>query len=175
MSLWRRLFRRSRPLRVDDYGELAGATLRDEQLVELTGEIEALESIVDPIAGGRFVVLEYGAWPQSTTPGIDGASPTASSAFQLTCHQATDFVLVKGGKRLLIRVDRGRDVGELHGELIDRYGLSLRAEAHGIRGGDRVRVLGAIERLAAVGSPMRGDPYLAVIAAQRIWPLVADV
>ncbi len=169
MSLWRRLFRRFRPLVIDGFGDLIEYQVTTGSMVELCGEVEAVETIIDPLAGIECVAIDYGAWPQSTTAGIDGAAPSNSRAFQLTCHQAVDFVLLREGLRLLVRVDRGRDVGELHHQLLGRYGLGLRSEAQSIIGGDRVRITAAVERLHDAGSPHRSDPYLAVVAAQRIW------
>jgi len=174
MSLWNRLFRRFRPLVIDDFGELAEHDVTPGSKVELCGEIEALETIECPLEGTQCIAIDYGAWPQSTTAGIDGAAPTSSRAFQLTCHQAVDFILHRNGLRLLVRVDRGRDVSELHHQLLERYGLGLRSEVQSIVGGDRIRVTGAVERLRDAGSPHRGDPYLAVIAAQRIWRMKKD-
>ncbi|HFE46138.1 MAG TPA: hypothetical protein ENJ18_11705 [Nannocystis exedens] len=169
MSLWSRFFRRFRPLVIDGFDDLIEHDLSAGSLVEICGEVEAVETIIDPIAGIECVAIDYGAWPQSTTAGIDGAAPSNSRAFQLTCHQAVDFVLLRGGLRLLVRVDRGRDVGELHHQLLERYGLGLRSDAQSIVGGDRVRITASIERLRNAGSPHRSDPYLAVVAAQQIW------
>lgn len=173
VSLWRRLFSRSRPRLIADFGELAGEC-EVGGLIDVAGEIEAIDTIVDPIAGEECVAMEYRAWPQSTTAGIDGASPSHSRAFQLTCHHAADFVLRRAGKRILVRVDRGRDVASLHQELLGRYGLGLRSEIRRLHDGDQVRVIGPIERLGGAGSPLRADPYLAIVVAQRLWPLVED-
>lgn len=169
MSLWNRLFRRFRPLQIIDFSEFAEHEVTPGSRVELCGEVEAIETIVDPLTGARCIAIDYGAWPQSTTAGIDGAALSSSRAFQLTCHQAVDFILHRNGLRLLVRVDRGRNIGELHHQLLERYGLGLRSEVQSIVGGNRVRVTGAVERLRDTGSPHRGDPYLAVVAAQQIW------
>lgn len=168
MSLWRRLFRRRRPRVVDDFAELYSDELAAGDRIELAGRVEAIDTIVDPIADLECVAIEYRAWPQPTTIGIDGAQ-VGARAFHLTCHHAADFILQRRGQRIFVRVDRGRDVASIHGDLLGLYGVGLRSEVRRIHDGDEVRVVGAIERRRGRSSPLRDDPYLAVIAAERLW------
>ncbi|MEZ4452834.1 MAG: hypothetical protein R3B09_25455 [Nannocystaceae bacterium] len=168
MSLLRRLFRRSRPRQVVDFVDLCGDGLHPGDRIELAGRVEAQGTVVDPIGDLECVAIEYRAWPQPTTIGIDGA-PVGARAFHLTCHHAADFVLERHGARIYVRVDRGRDVAAIHGDLVGRYGVGLRSEVRRIVDGDEVRLVGAIERLRGGASPLRDDPYLAVIAAERLW------
>ncbi len=174
MNLWRRLFRRSRPLVIEDFGALAAIDVPPGKTLEVAGSIEALETLIDPLSGEPCVALDYGAWPPSTNVGIDGASTTSSRAFEITCHQAVDFLLCREGKRVHVRVDRGRDVVGLHNELLQRHGVSLCAETEPICAGDRVRVIGVLDPLGGAGSPHRSSPDVAVIRAQRIWRLVGE-
>lgn len=174
MSLWRRLFHRSRPLVIDDFSALSTLDLPPGRTLEITGTIEAIEHLQDPLSGEACVALDYSAWPPSTTVGIDGAPATNSRASSITCHQAVDFLLCNADKRIHIRVDRGRDLGELHRELLHRHGVGLEAATEPIRAGDRVRVIGVLERLGATGSPHRSSPDVAVITGQRIWRLVGE-
>ena len=173
MSLWRRLFRRSRPLRIDDFGSLSAMELRPGQTLEFAGSIEPIRTITDPISGEECVAIEYVAAQPNANIKTNDFSMTSGRTY-VTCHQAMDFILLRNGKRIHIRVDRGRDIGEFHRELLDRQGVGLKAETEPICAGDRVRVIGVLSRIGGEGSPHRSSPDIAVITAQRIWRLVGE-
>ena len=172
MSLWRRLWATlragpgRRPRRLHSLRELAAAP---RERVEIVGVVEALEPVLCPVSGRPAVALEYTAWPQSSTLGIDGAGAYSSRAFQVKYHQAADFVLCDGPHRALIRVDPGRDLLRVHRELLARHGVGLRSEQHLIAAGARVRVIGRVESASATASPHRREAYLAVVRAERFW------
>ncbi len=142
MSLWHRLWPK-RPRQIGRLPELLG-TSRDE-LVALAGRVEPLDTLHDPVSGEPAVAIEYLAAPQSSVVGVAGAS-----------HRA------------LVRVARGSDVAAVHRDLTARFGVGLHTERRLVRPGDLIRVVG--RRLGAPPtSPMRDEPYLATILADRFW------
>ena len=169
MGLLRRLFRRDPARRIVDLDQLAAP--RERGRVELHGVIEAITTVPDPTGGAPCVALEYRAWPQSTTVGIAGAAPEGSRAFQLAYHQAVDFVLADRGRRVLVRVDRGADLARVHHDLLARFGVGLRHDLRRLCDGDRVGVVGRLDPPGPAASPHRAEPYLAVLRAERLWPL----
>lgn len=165
VSLWRRLWP-PRPLRLCDLPEILAA--ERDALVQLTGRVEALEPIFDPVSGEVAVAIEYRAVPQSNVVGVAGALSVLSRAFVFTCQQATDFIVREGGHRVLVRVEPGSDLGEVHREMLSRHGVGLHTERALVRPDARVCVVG--RRVGAVAaSPLREEPYLAVVQAQRFW------
>ncbi len=167
MSLLRRLLRRPAPRRLSGLDALTHA--RPGELVEVHGRIEAIATIAHPTTGEPCVALEYRAWPQSTTIGIAGASPEGSRAFQLTSRQAADFVLQGAGLRVLVRVEPGEDLIALHHALLADYGIGLRHQIHRLIDGDLAGVVGRLEPAGPLASPMRSEPFVAVLRAHRIW------
>jgi len=169
MSLWTRLWAPERLRRLGALGELASATPRER--VELGGVVELLDAVTCPVSGAPAAAVEYRAWPQSSTLGIDGVGAYHSRAFQISGQQAADFLLGDGAQRVLVRVERGRDLVALHRELLARHGVGLRCESYLIRAGAQVRVIGRVAARGPATSPHRSEPYLAVIEAQRFWPV----
>lgn len=167
MSLWRRLWGPQRPRRLAHLRDLAAATAHERVLLE--GVVEVLEPVLCPVSGRPAVAVEYTAWPQSSTLGIDGAGAYASRAFQVKHQQAADFVVCDGPHRALVRVEPGSDLLRVHRELLARHGVGLRSEQHLIAAGARVRVVGRVEGTAPSASPHRRDPYLAIVRAERFW------
>ena len=165
MSWWRRFWRPSHR-RVESLYDVG------EGRVELAGRVErAEETLVDPIDGRDCVALDYRAWPPSSLVGIDGATAHAGRAFQLQARQSVDFVVVEGDARVLVRAAGGDDVGHLHQQLLAKYGVGLRAEVDLIPTGVDVRVAGHVKfsRASGEGSPMRAEPYNAIVVAERFW------
>jgi hypothetical protein len=136
--------------------------------VEVEGIVEAVEALVDPIQGDACVAVEYRAWPPSTTLGMDGAATVGGRAFQIEAGQAVEFALRQGARQILVRPDTGQDVAALHRDLLRRYGVNLRADVHIVVPGARLRVVGHLEEGPATGSPMRADPFTAVLTAERM-------
>ena len=141
--------------------------------VEVDGLVEGISAVPHPATGDDVVAVAYQAWPPSTTVGVDGAGADASRGFKVAARQATDFILVLGGARVRVRVPGGEDVAALHADLVDRYGVGLRAEIDVIQAGDRVRVLGQATQASDGGSPHRRDPDAGIIEAERFWTLPA--
>lgn len=165
MSLWHRLWP-PRPRQIGRLPELLG-TSRDE-LVAIVGRVEPLDTLHDPVSGEPAVAIEYLAAPQSSVVGVAGAFVALSRAFQVTCQQATDFLVADGPHRALVRVTHGSNVAAVHRDLTARFGVSLHTERRLVRPGDLIRVVG--RRLGApAASPMRDEPYLATIFAERFW------
>lgn len=165
MSLWQRLWP-PRPRHIGRLPELLG-TSRDE-LVALAGRVEPLELLYDPVSGEPAVAIEYLAAPPNSVVGVAGALTALARAFQVTCQQATDFVLAEGPHRALVRVAPGSDVAAVHRDLTGRFGVGLHTERRLVRPGDHIRVIG--RRLGGpAASPMRDEPYLATIVADRFW------
>ena len=167
MSLWRRLWRSLAPRRLAALHDLAATTTRER--VRLGGVVEVLEPVLCPVSGQPAAAVDYTAWPQSTTLGMDGASGYHSRAFQVRCQQAADFVLCDGDARVLVHVDHGDDVLRVHRDLLERHGVGLRSEQRLISAGARVHVIGRVESTSPDSSPHRRDPYLAVVRAERFW------
>lgn len=159
-----RLFQSYQP--VAELGALASS---DSTRVEIEGRVEALQSLRDPVSGEPCIMLEYRAWPPSTTIGMDGATSHNSRAYQVNARQGADFVLSEGGVQVLVRADPGEDVAQLHQRLLGRYGVGLRAETEMVTDGQRLRVAGRVEhRRGSGGSPHRDLPYGAIVRAERI-------
>ena len=136
--------------------------------VRLEGSVRALELLTDPVEGRRCVAMEYRAWPPSTTLGVDGAAVSSARAFQVVATQAVEFLLEAGGTSILVRPQSGEDVGERHAALDAKYGFNLRTEVQCVVPGDVVRVEGRVSYVSpAGGSPLRSDPYRAVVDATR--------
>jgi hypothetical protein len=140
-----------------------------EGRVEIVGTIEALDLLHDPLTGDPCVAMEYRAWAPSTTVGLDGAVD-GGRAYQIAARQAVDFVLQGGGSRVLVRPVAGDDVLEVHRALLRRFGVGLRAEVELVPAGASVRVMGRVmHRLGETGSPMRTEPWAAVVSAERVF------
>ncbi|MCX4243840.1 hypothetical protein [Paraliomyxa miuraensis] len=150
-------------------GELAALVSSTARRVEIEGRVEALTSLRNPVSGEPCVALEYRAWPPSTTLGMDGATAHAGRAYQVNARQAVDFVLEEGGVRVLVHTDHGEDLAALHRSLLERYGVSLRAECDALVVGQRLLVTGTVEhRRSSVGTPHRELPYSAIVRAERL-------
>src|SRR5690606_19311435 len=123
-----------------------------------------------PLTGEACVAVEYRAWPPSTTLGMDGATSHAGRAFQLDARQAVEFVLVDATASILVRPPRGEDVGALHRDLLQRYGVGLRAETNHVPAGAQIRLEGRVTFVrGGKGSPLREETYVAVVDAERFW------
>ena len=147
---------------IEDWGELQAGR------VEVEGIVEAIETLVDPIDGDPCVAVEYRAWPPSTTLGMDGGSTVGGRAFQIEAGQAVEFALRQGERQLLVRPDPGRDVAALHRDLVRRYGVNLRADVHIVEPGTTLRIVGDLQPAPTPGSPMRTDPFAAVLIADSL-------
>ena len=147
---------------IEDWGELRPGR------VEVEGIVEAMETLADPIQGDPCVAVEYRAWPPSATLGIDGGSTVGGRAFQIEAGQAVEFALRQGERQLLVRPDPGRDVAALHRDLVRRYGVDLRADVHIVEPGANLRVVGLLQDTPAPGSPMRTDPFTAILVADSL-------
>lgn len=162
MGLFDRFRRKYRP--VEDWAELI------EGRVRLRGVVEPLAALADPLHGQPCIAVEYRAWPPSTTVGVDGGTMYNARAFQVSAVQMVDFVLLRGHERVLVQAAEGRDVATLHRNLIDQYGVGLRAEVDLIAPGTEVEVVGAATSAQrGSGSPMRTEPYRAVIVAHQVF------
>ncbi|MDC0670480.1 hypothetical protein [Nannocystis radixulma] len=167
MSLWQHLWP-PRPRRLERLPDILGAA-RDE-LVTFIGAVEPLEAIHDPVSGESAVAIDYRAAPPHSVVGVAGALSVISRTFHVARQQAVDFLVVDGPHRVLVCVDRGTDLDAFHRDLLVRHGVGLRTERALVRPGARVCVIG--RRLGArPTSPLRDEPYLAVVRAQRFWPL----
>lgn len=167
MSLWQHLWP-PRPRRLERLADILG-TGRDE-LVDFSGSVELLEAIHDPVSGEAAVAIDYRAAPPHSVVGVAGAMNVISRTFHVARQQAVDFLVADGPHRVLVCVDRGTDLVDFHRELLARHGVGLRTERALVRPGARVCVVG--RRLGSrPASPLRDEPYLAIVRAQRFWPL----
>jgi hypothetical protein len=138
--------------------------------VQLSGRVESLGTIDDPLTGDPCVAVEYRAWPPSTTLGMDGATIHSGRAFQLDARQAVEFVLVDETGSVLVRPPPGQDVDALHRDLVHRYGVDLRAETTHLSAGTQIFLQGRVTFVRGhEGSPMRTEPYVAIVEAERFW------
>lgn len=167
MSLWQHLWP-PRPRRLEHLSDILGAG-RDE-LVTFHGCVELLEAIHDPVSGEAAVAIDYRAAPPHSVVGVGGALSVVSRTFHVARQQAVDFLVADGPHRVLVCVDRGTDLLEFHRDLLARHGVNLRTERALVRPGARVCVIG--RRLGSrATSPLRDEPYLALVRAQRFWPV----
>ncbi|MCY0991380.1 hypothetical protein OV203_29805 [Nannocystis sp. ILAH1] len=167
MSLWQHLWP-PRPRRLERLSDILGAG-RDE-LVTFAGSVEPLEAIHDPVSGELAVAIDYRAAPPHSVVGVAGALSVISRTFHVARQQAVDFLVAEGPHRVLVCVDHGTDLDAFHRDLLTRHGVGMRTERALVRPGDRVCVIG--RRLGArPTSPLRDEPHLAVVRAQRFWPL----
>jgi hypothetical protein len=157
--LWPRRYRRVELLRQVREGR-----------IQVAGRVEPLETIEDPLTGEPCVAVEYRAWPPSTTLGMDGGTQHAGRAFQVDARQAVEFVLTDETASILVQPARGEDVEMLHRDLLQRYGVGLRAETHRVCVGAQIRLEGRVIFVRGdKGSPLREDPYTAIVEADRFW------
>lgn len=164
MGILDRLLRRHR--HISDLGALAGL---GRARVEIEGDVEALDTIDDPIGGRPCVAIGYRAWPPSTTLGMDGGTTYGSRAYQINARQAVDFVLGDPHGRVLVQVHAGEDIAGLHRRLLARFGVGLRAEVETVEPGARLRVAGRLMHASRSGSPHRRSTWSAVVRADRFW------
>jgi hypothetical protein len=142
----------------------------DEGRVEVQGRVEALDVLHDPLHGEPCVAIEYRAWPPTSMVGMDGGNAQSGRAFELAARQAVDFVLADGTGRVLIQAAQGDDLAALHHQLLHRFGVQLRAEVETVPVGSLLHVAGRVtHRRGRVGSPMRSEPYVATVHADRFW------
>ncbi|MEM7155980.1 MAG: hypothetical protein AAF799_24220 [Myxococcota bacterium] len=164
---WHWLRRLWRPYQ--SVSELGGLVETTASRVEISGSVECIDQIRDPLDGQPCVMIEYRAWPPSTTIGLDGATAHNSRAYQVNARQAVDFVLGDGSTQVLVRSDAGEDLAALHARLLQRYGVGLRAETEVVQVGQRLQVAGKVEyRRSGPGTPHRELPYEAIVRAERI-------
>lgn len=146
---------------VDDLGAIGRGR------VQITGRVEALSQLVDPVDGHPCVALEY----QASPPSLLGAQGTESPyrAFSVEARQAVDFVLTDGTHRVLVRVtERQDDVSAIHRHLADEYGLRLKVAVRRLVVGDTVHVVGRAEEPTTT-SAYRSPAFCAALRAERIW------
>jgi hypothetical protein len=135
--------------------------------VELSGAVEALGTLSDPLDGSTCIAIEYRAAPPSQL-GIQGTEQPFS-AFRVEAHQAVEFVLTDGAQRVLVQIPTGQDdVAAVHAHLMLEYGLRLQAATRCIRAGDHLHVVGIADDALSV-SPYRSPSYAAVVRAERFW------
>jgi hypothetical protein len=155
---WPRRYRRVQALRQIQDGK-----------VQVSGRVEPLGTIDDPLTGEPCVAIEYRAWPPSTTIGMDGATTHSGRAFQLEARQAVEFLLADATASILVRPPMGEDVDALHRDLLHRYGVALRAETSLVPAGAQIHLEGRVSFLRGTGSPLRSEPYVAIVEAERFW------
>ena len=157
--LWPRRYRRVELLRQIQEGR-----------IQVAGRVEPLETIEDPLTGEPCVAVEYRAWPPATTIGMDGATQHAGRAYQLDARQAVEFMLTDETASILVRPPVGEDVEAIHRELLQRYGVGLRAETEHVTAGAHIRLEGRVTYVRGEkGSPLREAPYAAIVEADRFW------
>jgi len=134
--------------------------------VEIEGRVEALEELVSPLTGERAVAMHYRASTPSAV-GAFGELPGNALRLAVSCSQARDFVLRDESGAALVRVARGRDIEQLHADLVGRHGLGVRAEASLIETGQKVLVRGQVVEVLS-DSPHRRVPYEVVLEAESV-------
>jgi len=149
------------PRKVADFGSIGHGR------VELSGTVEALGTLSDPLDGSACIAIEYRAAPPSQL-GIQGPEQPFS-AFRVEAHQALEFVLTDGARRVLVQIPPGQDdVAAVHSHLTLEYGVRLKAATRCIRSGDRLHVVGVAEEALSM-SPYRAPSYAAILRAERFW------
>lgn len=157
--------------RYDVVADLGTLRERVGDRVEIEGIADPTAVLEDPLTGERCIALDYRAYPPSTTIGIDGGTAHNGRAYQMVARQAVDFSLGDGPISVLVRVEAGEDVAELHARLVEQFGVGLRAETDRLVGGQRIGVAGRVRQVGAVGSPHRTAPQTIVVVADRYWPV----
>ena len=158
--LWRR---KHQVVRTSELPDLPG------KRVEFEGYADPVVPLVDPVTGDACAAIEYRAWPPSTTIGIDGGTGHNGRAYQINARQASDFSSTDGAITVLIVVDGGQDVVALHRQLLEQFGVGLRAETDVVPIGARVRVVGRVDPTPHAGSPHRSAPHVVTVRAERFW------
>jgi hypothetical protein len=138
--------------------------------VEISGIVQAVDLLRNPVSGEPCVAMEYRAWPPSTTVATDGATAHGSRAYQIKVRQATSFVLGDDYARVLVQVPAGVDIEAVHEDLLARHGVGLRTEVEMVQEGERLHVVGRVTHTSAgIVSPHRAEPHAATVAADRFW------
>jgi len=145
--------------------ELRGGLGADRK-VEVLGQLELLDRLHSPVDGRAGAMLDYSARARSAAGRLHFGAAMSSMDLKYSATQAVDFVLRDSSGSVLVRVDRGRDVEELHADLMAEYGVELDAHTDVLGEGQTVRVRGEV---VAEGSddPHRAD-WAAVIEAHAI-------
>jgi hypothetical protein len=140
-----------------------------EGAVEVRGRVEPLDELVSPLTGLRGVFMRYRASTPSAVRAF-GELPGTGLRYAVEAAQGNDFVLRDDSGAALIRLPRGRDISELHADLVDRHGLELEAEDSMIEAGQTVIVRGKVVQLLR-DSPHRSEGYRAVLEADSVEPV----
>lgn len=146
------------PCRIGELSELGSR-------VELCGEVEPLELLVDPIEGEAAVVLDYQAQRPALTQRYWGIHSTEGN---IEAYQATNFILRDPSGAALIQVQPGADLGKLHANLRQEFGVELQASVERVGPGDRVCVRGRVSERSDEGSPHRREPWSVVVILDEL-------
>ncbi|KIG15317.1 hypothetical protein DB30_05744 [Enhygromyxa salina] len=133
--------------------------------VELCGEVEPLELLHDPIDGEPAVVLNYHAHRPGLAQRYFSIQATEGA---VEAYQGTNFLLRDDSGTALIQVQPGANLGKLHDNLRNEFGVDLRASIERIGPGDRVRVRGRVAERTDEGSPHRREPWCVVVILDEL-------
>lgn len=133
--------------------------------VELHGEVEALELLVDPVDGTAAVLIEYHAQRPGSANRLFGLDEVAA---EIGGCQATNFVLRDASGAALIEVDRGADIAQLHRRLREEFGVGLEVRVEHVVPGATVVLRGRVRALADHGSPHRREPWAVIVTLDEL-------
>ncbi len=169
MSLWTRLFGRSRVREIDAWrGQVErGAT------VSVTGVVEAEETFDCPLTQEICVAAAYRAHVPGFVQRAYGLHAGGAMNLVANATQAVDFFVRDPTGRARVVVDPGRELVELHVEMLQRYGFELQAQTQRLRPGDRVMVRGEVLE-SPRSSPMRAPDHDLLIRATH-YESIGDV
>ena len=156
-----KLFRQKSYTPVDSVAEITGGR------IEITGQVEALESVVCPLSGVLAVAVHYRAHAPGIAARAYGGMTGGALDVSIECREARDFLLRDATGAILVLVPHGQSVGWVHADQSEKHGLDLHAETSLVSPGQRIRIRGKIVQQVD-SSPHRGEPYTSVMRAESI-------
>ena len=135
------------------------------ELIELRGQVEALQVIHNPLDGSEAVLLSYSARIRALAERQIGIDDPAARSHHV---QGTSFLLRDASGVALIEVEAGEDIEAIHAKFLAAYDAGIMVDVEMIAPGERVRVRGRVRELVGSGSPHRSGAWSVVIGSAEI-------
>jgi len=138
---------------------------RPGERVELSGIVEALDVILNPLDSSEAVMLRYHA---QIIARADPQLGRLDRAAHVAYSQGVSFLLRDPSGVARVLVEPGEDLVSLHSDLLARYGPGIELEIFSVVPGDRVIVRGLVQEQIATSSPHRSAAWTAVLAEVEV-------